>query len=87
MQIELSDTAVLALGTLAHDTWTKTYDSFKHVKGMTWEASWKFCPKDEWPLYHASMLEECQKELDKWAGIKKELASAFSVPFSSTTGA
>ena len=82
MQIELSDTAILALAALAHDMWSKAYDSLKHVKTMTWESSGKYCPKNEWPLYHASMLENGQKEMDKWAGIKQELAPAFSILFS-----
>lgn len=82
MQIELSDTAILALAALAHDMWTKAYDSLKEVKALTWETSGKYCPKNEWPLYHATMLENGQKELDKWANIKQELTPAFAILFS-----
>ena len=82
MQLELSDTAILALASLAHDKWSKAYDSLKEAKALTWETSGKYCPKNEWFFYHTSMLENSQKEMDEWAGIKQELAPALSILFS-----
>lgn len=78
MQIELSDTAVLALSGVAHEKWTKAYEVLKYVKTETWETSGKCCPKNEWPLYRAARLENAQKEFDKWAAIRAELAGSFA---------
>ncbi len=73
MQIELSPEARLEIASLVYDKWCKAYDAFKLAKTQTWESAGKFCPKSEWPLFQAKMLESAQKELDKWARLKDEV--------------
>lgn len=72
-QVPLSAKARLELASMAYARWSTAYDAFKAAKSLTWESSGRFCPKGEWPLYHASMLGTAQAELDLAAALKAEI--------------
>jgi hypothetical protein len=71
--VPLSARARLELASMAYARWSVAYDKLKEVKFLTWEASGRFCPKGEWPLYHAEMLKNAEHELTLATQIKGEI--------------
>lgn len=61
------------ISSMCYSRWCKAYDEMKAVKAFTWESQNKFCPKDEWPLYHASMLEIAERELKLAEKLKADI--------------
>lgn len=72
-QVPLSAKARLELASMAYGRWAKAYDALKEAKALTWESAGKFCPKEEWPLYHADMVKTAQAELDLTTALKAEI--------------
>lgn len=63
MLIELDPTERLELASMAYNRWCIAFDALKTSKALTWESAGKFCPKNEWHLYHADMIKTAEKEL------------------------
>lgn len=72
-QVPLSARARLELASMAYGRWSTAYDAVKATKALTWESSGRFCPKGEWPSYHAEMTKNAEKELELAAVLKAEI--------------
>jgi hypothetical protein len=70
VNVPLDAEARLELAAMAYSRWCKAYDYLKTIKAATWESQNKFCPKDEWPSYHAVQIQGAEAELKKAAAIK-----------------
>lgn len=62
MLLDLDPTTRLELASMVYSRWATAFDSLKAAKAMTWESQGKFCPKADWPSFHASILADAQKE-------------------------
>lgn len=71
--VPLTAKARLELASMAYVRWAKAYDAMKEVKALTWDSAGRFCPKGEWPLYHAAMVKTAQTELDLATALKDEI--------------
>lgn len=58
------------LSSMVYKRWEEAFQKMQTIKKLTWEATNKFCPKNEWPLYYNSMLEAADKELQTAAMLK-----------------
>lgn len=72
-QVPLSAETRLELASMAYARWSAAFDAHKAAKAETWESAGRFCPRDEWPLFHARRLNAARTELDKAARIKDEI--------------
>ena len=70
MLIELDAESRFELASMAYDRWSNAFEAHKKAKQLTWESVNKFCPKNEWPDYHKSMVAEAEKELNKATKLK-----------------
>jgi hypothetical protein len=52
------------LSSMVYDRYCRAYDNLKITKTLTWESTNKFCPKNEWPDYRATMIASAEKELE-----------------------
>jgi len=73
MQCELSAEARNELAAMAYARWSDAFGKLKEIKTATWESMDEFCPKLDWPMYHAHMLQTAQKEFDLAARLKAEI--------------
>ena len=62
MQVDLDAEARNELAAMAYARWSTAFETLKAAKALSWESAGKFCPKAEWPQYHASMLDTADKE-------------------------
>ena len=74
MQIDLSPEAIFALSGLTQEEWTKAFDALKIVQHETWGSAGKFCPKADWPEFHARRVKNAKDTFQKWSAIRAELA-------------
>lgn len=71
--VPLTALARLEIASLVYGEWSKAFDSLKNVKQLTWATAGKFCPKEDWPLFHKDMLQNAQANFDKWQAIRNEM--------------
>lgn len=65
------------LSSMVYNRWCKACDNLKTTETLTRESANKFCPKNEWPLYHESMLNSAKLELQT-ATMLKEIICQYS---------
>jgi hypothetical protein len=73
MILDLDAKTRLEIASMVYHRWTIAYDAMKEAKAATWESMGKFCPKNEWHLYHADMIENAEKELELAEKLKSDI--------------
>ncbi len=76
-EVPLSAKARLEIASMVYSRWCNAFDALKAAEKETWESAGKFCPKDEWPQYHAdrkqsaltdfSIASQLKNEMCKWS--------------------
>jgi hypothetical protein len=51
------------IASMVYARWSDAFTKLTEVKQLTWEATNRFCPKNEWPLYHKNLIESAETEL------------------------
>lgn len=51
------------LASMVYERYCRAYNNLKITKTLTWESTNKFCPKNEWPQYHTTMIASAEKKL------------------------
>lgn len=70
MNVDLDPQARLDIAALVYKNWSESFDRLKVARALTWESAGKFCPKVEWPLYHASMVKSAEQDFMKASHMK-----------------
>jgi len=73
LSIPLDAEARLELASMAYSRWCKAWDNAKIIKSATWESQGKFCPKEDWALYHADQMKSIEEELNKSFRIREQI--------------
>ena len=60
---ELSPELRLEIASLLYSKWSSLWDARLVVQKEEWDK--KFCPKSDWPAFHAMRISLAQKELDQ----------------------
>jgi hypothetical protein len=73
MILNLDPKTRLEIASMVYSRWAAAFDAHKAVKAATWESAGKFCPKAEWPNYHAAQLQNAAQELELAAKLKADI--------------
>lgn len=72
-EIPLSAEARLEIASLVYGKWCEAFDAKKAVAGETWVSAGKFCPRDEWPMYHEARVKKALADFEKWTRLREEV--------------